>query len=118
MSHLLCEPLEIIFKKSIESGIVPLSWREANVTPIFKKGDKSIQSNYRPVFPDQYLWKIMESIICDKLVEHLTSHELLFNSHHGFLKNKSCLTDVLEFMEFLHTNMMREMLWTLSFVIS
>ena len=62
--------------------------------------------------------KIMESIICDKLVEHLTSHELLFNSHHGFLKNKSCLTDVLEFMEFLHTNMIWEMLWTLSFVIS
>ena len=62
--------------------------------------------------------KIKESIICDKLVERLTSHELLFNSQHGFLKNKSCLTNVLEFMEFLHTNMMREMLWILSIVIS
>ena len=37
MSHLICKPLEIIFNKSIESGIVPLSWREAIVTPIFKK---------------------------------------------------------------------------------
>ena len=101
MSHLLCKPLEIIFNKSIESGIVPLSWREANVTPIFKKGDKSIASNYRPVSLTSICGKIMESIIRDKLVEHLTSQELLFNSQHGFLKNKSCLTNLLEFMEFL-----------------
>ena len=43
----------------------------------------------------------MESIIRDKPVEHLISQELLFNSQHGFLKNKSCLTNLLEFMEFL-----------------
>jgi len=101
MSHLICKPLEIIFNKTIESGIVPLSWREANVTPIFKKGDKSIASKYRPVSLTSICGKLMESIICDKLVEHLTSQELLFNSQHGFFKNKSCFTNLLEFMEFL-----------------
>jgi len=66
-----------------------------------KKGDKSIASNYRPVSLTSICGKIMESIIRDKLVEHLTSQKLLFNNQHGFLKNKSCLTNLLEFMEFL-----------------
>ena len=31
-------PLSLIFTKSMQSGVVPQDWRDANVTPIFKKG--------------------------------------------------------------------------------
>ena len=49
-SEQLAPPLTFIFNKSIESGIVPEDWRQANVAPIFKKGEKYYKpSNYRPV---------------------------------------------------------------------
>ena len=48
-SEQLAPPLTFIFNKSIESGIIPEDWRQANVAPIFKKGEKYRPSNYRPV---------------------------------------------------------------------
>jgi hypothetical protein len=34
---------------SIDQGKIPDDWKEALVTPLFKTGDKSTPSNYRPV---------------------------------------------------------------------
>jgi hypothetical protein len=40
-------PLSYIFNLSIRSGHVPQDWRDANMTPLFKKGSRSIATNYR-----------------------------------------------------------------------
>ena len=42
---------------------------------------------------------MMESIIRDGMVEHLTQNSLTHSSQHGFIENKSCLTNLLEFLE-------------------
>ena len=55
--------LEIIFGKSLIEGDVPNEWREANVTPLFKKGSKLMASNYRTVSLTSVCCKIMEGII-------------------------------------------------------
>jgi hypothetical protein len=41
--------LTIIYKKSVETGQVPVDWNHANVTPVYKKGDKHHPANYRPI---------------------------------------------------------------------
>ena len=41
-------PLSDLFNYSLSTGKVPLIWKEAKVTPIFKKKDPSAVSNYRP----------------------------------------------------------------------
>ena len=41
----------------------------------------------------------MESVIKDSLVEHLAKNNLIFNSQHGFMAKKSCLTNLLEYLE-------------------
>jgi hypothetical protein len=49
MRDALAPVLTTIYNKSLQTGVVPLSWKEANVTPIFKKGAKTGPENYRPV---------------------------------------------------------------------
>ena len=41
--------LQVIFTKSYETGQVPKDWKTANVAPVFKKGEKFLPINYRPV---------------------------------------------------------------------
>ena len=88
-----------LFNKSLRSGEVPPDWKLANVSPIFKKGKKSSVSNYRPVSLTVNLCKVFESILRDKMIEHLQKHSLIKSSQHGFVRNRSCLTNLLVFME-------------------
>ena len=78
---------------SLQLKQVPSDWKYANVTPIFKKGDKSDPGNYRPISLTSQICKVLESIICDNIVNHLNKHTLLLQSQHGFTKGKSCLTN-------------------------
>jgi hypothetical protein len=71
-------PLRIIYRKSIDTGCVPRDWRLARVIPIFKKGTKTTASNYRPVSLTSVPCKILESIIKDNMMQHLTDNELVF----------------------------------------
>ena len=97
--NILSSPLAIIFNKSLNSGSVPSDWKEANVTPIFKKGSKNSTDNYRPVSLTSIPCKIMESVLKDELTDYLLRNQLLKNTQHGFMGNKSCTTNLLEFME-------------------
>ena len=62
-----------------------------------EKSQKS--SNYRPICLTSVPGKIMERIIRDALVNHITTNSLFCDERHGFIKEKSCVTQLLEFME-------------------
>jgi ribonuclease P/MRP protein subunit RPP40 len=95
------QPLCLIFRKSLAEGIVPRDWRQANVSAIFKSGPKQEPGNYRPVSLTAQACKILESILRDAMVEHLRRYKLIKDTQHGFVKNKSCLTNLLEFLEYV-----------------
>ena len=99
LSPVITDVVTELFNKLLASADVPPEWKLANVTPIFKKGNKSSPSNYRPVSLTVILCKIFESLLRDKIVEHLEKHELIRESQHGFVKKKSCLSNLLVFME-------------------
>ena len=63
--------LTIIFQKSFDTGIVPKDWRTANVTAIFKKGEKYKASNYRPVSLTSLCCKLQEHIVTSGVLKHL-----------------------------------------------
>ena len=52
-----------IFNLSIQKGIVPQMWQQANVLPIFKKGKKELLTNYRPVSLLSCNAKLFEKVI-------------------------------------------------------
>ena len=91
--------LTLLFNMSMEEGVVPEDWRRANVTPVFKKGIKGDPGNYRPVSLTSVPCRVMESCIRDELVSHLEFNSLINRSQHGFMRNKSCTTNLLEFLE-------------------
>ena len=91
--------LAMLYRKSVADGQVPEEWRQANVVPIFKKGSKMAAGNYRPVSLTCVSCKLLESILKDDIMQHLTRNKLLKNSQHGFMAGKSCTTNLLEFME-------------------
>ena len=99
LASVVCFPLSIVFQRSLETGIVPEDWKLANVTAIHKKGPKDIVSNYRPVNLTSQVCKVMEAIIRDSIVEHLKRHKLIKESQHGFTRGRSCLTNLLKFLE-------------------
>jgi len=94
-------PLCLIMQKSYQTGEVPTDWRRANVSPIFKKGSKSAVGNYRPVSLTSIICKIMESILKDGIMDHLVINSLILSTQHGFMKNRSTLTNLLEYLNIL-----------------
>ena len=55
--------LQVIFTQSMNSGVLPSDWLSANITPIYKKNDRTNASNYRPI-------DISLTPICYKIMEH------------------------------------------------
>jgi Reverse transcriptase (RNA-dependent DNA polymerase) len=91
-------PLTIILRRSLDENKIPQDWKEAVVTPIYKKGTKSDPGNYRPVSLTSVPCKLLESIINDAITEHLSTNKLINDSQHGFMTGRSCTTNMLEFM--------------------
>lgn len=94
----IIKPLRDIFTKSLENSEVPQDWRVANITPIFKKGSKKEPGNYRPVSLTSQISKVMEKLIKSEIVLYLERYQLIKNSQHGFRAKRSCLTNLLEFL--------------------
>ena len=76
----IVDTLTSLFNISLCQGLVLADWKTANVTPIFKKGDRSIPGNYRPISLTSVVGKMLESIIRDKIVSYLEQHTLIRDS--------------------------------------
>ena len=92
-------PLAHVFNVSLQEGIVPLEWKEANIIPLFKKGSRNKSVNYRPVSLTSVICQLLETIMRDHMMDFLVKHKLINPSQHGFLKARSCLTNLLCFFE-------------------
>ena len=62
-----------------------------------QKGSRNKSVNYRPVSLISAICKLLETIIRDHMMD--IKHKLINPSQHGFLKAKSCLTNMLCFFE-------------------
>ena len=96
VSKEIAVPLTKLFKKSIEEGQIPKDWKFAEVTAIFKKGNRTDPGNYRPVSLTSICCKILEQFVRDKIVDHMTENDLYSECQHGFRKNRSCITQLIE----------------------
>ncbi|KAK4824534.1 hypothetical protein QYF61_016114 [Mycteria americana] len=95
----LAKPLPIIYHQSWLTREVPDDRRLANATPIYKKGRKEDPGTYRPVSLTSVLGKIMEWFILSALNRHVQANQGIRASQHGFMKGRSCLTNLISFYD-------------------
>ena len=91
--------LSAIFQCSLDKETLPLNWRNANVTPVFKKGDPYLAENNRPVSLTPVSCNIMEHIICNHMLKHFYKHNILTSLNHRFRSGYSTETQLLVTMQ-------------------
>ncbi|KAK3089125.1 hypothetical protein FSP39_001036 [Pinctada imbricata] len=95
----LAHPLALIFKRSLELRRVPNDWKKARISAIFKKGNKSLAGNYRPVSLTSIICKIMEKLVRDHLVEHFTKNSYFTSKQYGFMAGRSTALQLIRVMD-------------------
>ena len=67
----ILEPLSIIYKNCIDTGIFSDSWKKSNIVPLHGKGDKQLLENHRPVSLLAVLGKVFEKTLFNNIFEYL-----------------------------------------------
>ena len=86
-----------LFRKCTDSGKLPKIWKSANLSALFKNGSKTDPLNYRPVSLTCILCKVYEKILRDEILSFV--EDKISPHQHGFVKGKSCLSNLLETMD-------------------
>ena len=92
----LSKPLAIIFNLTLVQKKLPSIWKTGNISAIFKKGDKALPQNYRPVQLTCIICKIIETLITEAILLHLILNNLEDLHQHGFTKGKSTATNLIQ----------------------
>lgn len=92
--------ITLLFRKCYESSNIPAEWKTANVRALHKKGSKTDPSNYRPISLTCIICKVYEKFIRTHILKHVLSK--ITNKQHGFIFGKSCLSNLLESIDFIN----------------
>ena len=88
-----------IFNHSLKSSTFPQIWKDGKVTPIFKSGDRSNMSNYRPITVLPILSKILERFVHTQIYNHLSENNILSPQQFGFRPKLSTSTALAFFTD-------------------
>ena len=77
------------------SGDLPSPWTLAWIAPVFKKGQRGLSENYRPVSLTCVSCKLLEHIFCTHIRHHLDMYGILTPYNHGFREKHSCESQLL-----------------------
>lgn len=89
VSEYILKPLEYIFNTCMTLGIWPSIFKESVIIPVYKKGNKEILSNYRPISLITHLSKLFEKVIKKRLTAYINKYKPLSDNQFGFKKNVS-----------------------------
>ena len=95
----------MIINLSFKTGIFPDTLKIARITPIFKKGDKRLLGNYRPIASLPYISKVFERAMSNRLFSFLKKFSLLSKYQFGFQKGKSTCDALVNISELLYRSL-------------
>ena len=89
IKHIIVQPLTLIINRSLTSGIYPDKFKISKLTPLHKKDDRTIVSNYRPISLLPTMSKIIERVMHSQLYAFLNENNLITEQQYGFRSNHS-----------------------------
>ena len=104
VKYVISKPLEILFNVSFSLGIVPNSFKIANVIPIYKKDYQFSCSNYRPISLLSIFSKLLEKLVANRLVSFLEKNKILLKNQFGFRSNHSTDYALLSIIDKIQTD--------------
>ena len=78
---IIIKPLTLI-NHILDTGVFPANLKIAKIIPIFKKDDRTVFNNYRPISLLPIICKVVEKVISDQLNEFFVKHKLLFDNQY------------------------------------
>lgn len=99
----LCSPLHHLFSQCLAQHSIPLDWKKHSITPIFKSGDRASVKNYRPISLLSCTSKVLERIIFNQIVDHITD-SVITKFQFGFLRNHSSIQQLLIFLHSIYNS--------------
>ena len=94
----------IIFKKCLQTGTFPNNWKNSNVIPIHKNGDKQLLQNYHPNLLLPVCSKIFERIVFNPMLEFLEENNLLCPHQSKFRSSDSCQSQLLSIVHDIYAS--------------
>ena len=85
--------LNLIFKSCLETDQFPSDWKKA--VPVFKKSEKRLSKNYRPIFLLPIIGKILERLLYKQMFEYLIRNHLISQNQSGFKPGNTCINQFL-----------------------
>ncbi len=99
-------PLEHIFNLSLSTGLVPKLLKTSKIIPVFKNGDKSLFTNYRPISLLPQFSKIVEKLFAKRLNAFISKNKIINDNQYGFQPKRSvndAISDTIKFIQTLST---------------
>ena len=91
----LAKPLFIIWRTSMDSGVIPNIMKTANIIPVHKGGSRGLAKNYRPIALTSHLIKVFEKVLSKSIVAFMEINNLFNPGQHGFRYGRSCLSQLI-----------------------
>ena len=94
-AHVIYPYLTGLFNLSLQQKLVPVDWKTARVTPVYKgKGSRSESTNFRPIFVICHIAKIFEKCIQSQLLDYLEKYDFISCDQSAFLNKHSTVTAI------------------------
>ena len=95
----LSEPLQYLYRNSLDTGIIPEQLKRAKITPVYKGDSRAKPENYRPIALTSHVIKIFEKLIVRNITNFLETNNKMNENQHGFREGRSCLSQLLSHHE-------------------
>ncbi len=93
------EPLTHLINQSIIEGVFPKELKLARVVPLFKSGDTTQVTNYRPISVLTFFSKIFERIMYNYVLDFMTEHDIIYKYQFGFRQKHSTQQAIITLVE-------------------
>ena len=91
-------PLAHVFNQSFSTSVIPNQLKIGKLTPVYKSGTRSLFNNYRPISILPAYSKLLETLVCVRLLNFLNRHDILYKCQFGFRNNHSTIHPIIHLL--------------------